>query len=50
MKHKKIYDRHGQEFFINQEQDINSCIIENAEYIAPDTKEDDRVQHWNQIY
>ena len=50
MKHKKIHDRYGNEYTINVEDDINSCIIPNENNNKPDTTLDDNLDSWHQIY
>lgn len=50
MKHKIIKDRYGREYVINQENDVNSCIIPNCEENKPDTTLDDSIDSWHQIY
>lgn len=50
MNHKIIKDRYGREYTINQEDDINSCIIKNESNNKPDTTLDDNIDSWHQIY
>ena len=50
MKHKIMKDRYGRECIINQEDDINSCIIDNVSNNQPDTTLDDNIDSWHQIY